>query len=144
MNHNKKLGREIKNSQKGQVMLFSVLVISAVFLSVTVIAGLLVVNQLSQVTRSIDSASAIYAADAAVERGLFYANRCINDVKPTGWPEDIKEFCDQIGNQEPDTNGGFPPLFLNGATYKLSIVLGESVKATGRSGRTARAFEARF
>lgn len=140
-------------------MLLTVLVLAAVFLSVTVIAGLLMVYQLSQVTRIVDSAEAIFAADAALERGLFQVFRCnvAFGSSVTGGPfgplsnhPNYAEMCDQ-GNM----SIWLPP-FYNEASYKMEIFTGNnvswgatpltvtSIKATGRSGKSARAFEIGF
>jgi len=84
MLHNSKF-----NNEKGQIMLFTVLVMSAVFLSVTVISGMLMLNQLGQVERIQESAQAIYAADAGIERGLFLAFRCGSKTTNNPFPGQI-------------------------------------------------------
>jgi len=132
-------------------MLLTVLVLSAVFLTATVIAGLLMVYQLSQVTAVADSAKAIFAADAAIERGLFKVFRCNDKMYPGagGGGDPLKDFCGKIGKDRPL---GDLPKFLNGASYVLTILPNETVKsdsvtsirATGNSGKSARAFEIRF
>lgn len=147
--------------RQGQVMLLTVVVMSGVFLSATVIAGLLMVYQLGQVTRIVDSAKAIFAADAATERALFKVFRCNNpdqggNIIPSGWGN-ISVFCGSAADQTPN----LLPAFLNDATYKLTIESSacnppgthcpqatpsdaESVKATGSAGKSARAFEVTF
>ena len=149
----------IKN-RSGQVMLLTVLVMSAVFLSATVIAGLLMVYQLGQVTKVVDSAEAIFAADAATERALFAVFRCndpIGQIVPFGWGN-INTFCNSAANREPLPPPPIPA-FLNDASYQLTIeeicdsgnhISGATlstvkcIKATGRSGKSARAFEVEF
>jgi len=150
--------------EKGQVMLLTVLFLAAVFLSATVIAGILMANQLSRVTRIADSARAIFAADTAVERALFRIFRCNNldasgnrsPIAPPGWDtgQTFISFCNLLVNQDP----AVPPkiAFTNGASYQLSIFDDlqcrnhnpdthagnfSCLKATGRAGKSARAFE---
>lgn len=130
--------------REGQVMLLTVLVLSAVFLSATIIAGLLMVYQLSQVTQVVDSAQAIYAADAAIERALFQIFRCNSDfgsgavclipgdpstcgpfppLNNSSNPANIftanayVPFCTVVSNTIPSL-----PTFSNGATYQLGIL----------------------
>jgi len=158
-------GGQFSSNENGQVMLLTVLVLSAVFLSATVIAGLLTVYQINQVTRIADSARAIYAADTAIERGLFRVFRCnpdattgnLNPIVPSGsWRLDA--ICVAIANQQSGSSG--LPRFLNDAEYSLIIestnrgpgvhdpntnnlnFLGLS--AVGRAGKSARAFEIGF
>ena len=145
--------------RRGQVMLLTVLIMSAVFLSATVIAGLLMVYQLNQVTSVVSSAQAIFAADAAIERGKFKIFRCNTPSNieviagvPTwdvGSGQNI-DLCATITNADPAT----PSIksFLNGATYKLTILPTQTVseddfvpgtdvslKASGFSGDSVRA-----
>jgi len=150
---------QLKNS--GQVMLLTVLVLSAVFLTATVIAGLLMVYQLSQVSAIADSAKSIFAADAAIERGLFKVFRCNpNPVLPKTGSWNIDVFCNASGLQEPISKPSIGiPAFRNQATYRLTIeskggcgnhdpkaTLSNiaSIKGTGWAGKSARAFQANF
>ena len=145
--------------QKGQVMLLTVIVLSAVFLSVTALAGFLMTYQLRQVTNVIDGSKAIFAADAALERGLFVVYRCNGlsgtPVVPAGGWDDLTNFCNALRSESADD----PSLaqFLNGATYKLLIDPGDGdhdgfagidtvnvIKGGGRAGRVARALGAFF
>src|SRR3989338_8111628 len=104
-------------------MLLTMLFLSAGFLSATVIAGFLMVYQLSQVSRIVVSAKAIYAADAAIERHLFKIFRC-NQNPPPLPPgidiKDIKVFSDSAANDMPIAPPPIPE-FLNDASYKLTI-----------------------
>ncbi|MEK7554695.1 MAG: hypothetical protein AAB518_01775 [Patescibacteria group bacterium] len=145
--------------QTGQVMLLTVIVMATVFLSVTAIAGTLMVYQLSQVAKVVDSAKSIFAADAGIERGLFAVFRCnpTTPVFPSAWqaqpPLDIIKICDSARNQIPT---GVTPPFVNGATYKMEIRgnAGQNqntppnqvdwIRATGSAGKSARAFEILF
>ena len=145
-------------SQKnGQTMLITVVFISAAFLSVTVIAGFLMVTQLSQATKIIDSAQAVFAADAGLERGFFWVFRC----------------QDGSGRIDPNTHAVClnaklgdslsVPTFYNNASYQIVVNrnIGQCqqnrhepdqtdpdnvtcIKSVGRSNRVARAFEATF
>ena len=139
--------------QQGQVMLLTVLVLSSVFLSATAVAGILVINQLGQVAKVIDSARAVFAADTGIERGLFAVFRCnpTSPAFPAGWgAADIQRVCDSARAQEPTLN--VTPPFMNDASYRMVIVPNQTsgpntatfVRATGRAGRSARAFEVSF
>src|SRR3989344_3239492 len=147
----------IKKRSGGQVMLLTVLILSALFLSATAVAGLLMVYQLSQVTKIVESAQAIFAADAGIERSLFLVYRCNPaPVVPTTW--DLTGFqdylCTPARSQAPATQDCvsgtcLPPTFWNDATYQVTIEPNfnadqstvSSIKSTGRSGHSARAFE---
>jgi hypothetical protein len=151
----------ITKNRNGQIMLFTVLVISALFLSVTAIAGLLMNYQLRQVTNIADAAKAVFAADAATERALFVVFRCNggSPVVPGGYPgNDLKDsgFCDALAKQFADDQT--PPVlpeFFNNATYKLiietdcgsgthvptaDISTADCIKAAGQAGKSTRAF----
>ena len=147
--------------RSGQVMLLTVLFLSAIFLSATIVAGLLMVYQLSQVTKVADSAKAIFAADAAIERALFKVFRCNpTPVLPRTGSWNIDEFCNFAAL--PSVPDIALPDFFNDASYKLTIegrpptcllpqdhcpnarpedLLG--IKSTGRAGNSARAYEFR-
>lgn len=138
----------------GQVMFLTVLVLSAVFLSVTVIAGLLMVYQLGRVTRIADSTKAIFAADAALERGLFNVVRCNSGLGPQ--PE--SELCDAA--EKSSSEDALVPDFYNDAAYQMTIYSAgcgtgghdedadlddvDCIRTTGRAGKSARAFEINF
>ena len=154
----------------GQVMLLTVLILSAVFLGSAVIAGLLMVYQLQQITRVIDSTKSIFAAETGIERGLFRIYRCgtVNGVVfgnnpapvvPLGWNlTKFQDLCSEAGQEF--TNGistNNPPFFFNNANYHLTIDSGtgkhdpdatpltaQTVNATGRSGKSARALQIQF
>jgi hypothetical protein len=157
-----KLQFTIYKKNNGQVMLFTVLTISALFLGVTAIAGVLMNYQLRQVTNIADAAKAIFAADAATERALFVVFRCNNDtpVVPVGYDPDPlvnSGFCDLLAKEVPDEQPApYLPEFLNNATYRLfieSTVSGTGnhdpkatsdnavfIKAAGQAGKSTRAF----
>ncbi len=58
-------------SQRGQVLILTVLSIGGVLLGATTIAGLLVTYQIRQATDLANSGRAIFAADAGIEWGLY-------------------------------------------------------------------------
>jgi hypothetical protein len=145
---------------QGQIMLFIVLIMSAVFLSITVIAGTLMINQLGQVTRIIESTQAIYAADAGIERGLFVVMRCnedpasgnFNPIMPSNWIDQngVYILCRGSKKESPsfgpcENSDDIPARFCNNASYKLSFPDPQSlIRATGKAGKSARAFEVQF
>ncbi len=160
-----------KKANSGQVMLLTVLVISALFLGVTAIAGLLMNYQLRQVTNIVDATKAIFAADAAIERSLFVVYRCNSDnpVLPSGWPNELTtpaglstfSFCDTLPKQvADDPTDPKLPVFFNNATYHLlieSTVSGPGVhdsnanssnvtfiKGAGQAGKSTRALGISF
>ncbi len=166
MKHN--LQFTIYNSQReeGQVMLLTVLILSALFISATAVAGLLMVYQLSQVTKIVESAQSIFAADAGIERSLFLVYRCNPSPRPIPTSWDTTGFdtglCDPAKLRfpaAPDCSSNcLPPRFLNDATYQVTIETVPagghnsnadssnvtSIKSTGRAGHSARAFEVKF
>ena len=137
-------------------MLLTVLILSAVFLSTTVIAGLLMSYQLGQVARIADSAKAIFAADTALERAFFLVFRCNpTPTVPAGWDTTgFDKLCEEAERQSSEVP------FYNGASYFVTIEStagGEgshdteadstnvaTIKVTGRAGKSARAFRADF
>lgn len=60
-----------KASEKGQVMLLTVLIISGAVLGATTLAAVLMLNQIRQTTDIIDSLQAAYAADTGLEWELY-------------------------------------------------------------------------
>ncbi len=57
--------------KKGQVMVLSVMMLGGLVLSVTAIAGLLLVYQIRQANDAVNSAKAIFAADAGIEWQIY-------------------------------------------------------------------------
>lgn len=146
-------------NQKGQVMLLTVLFLSAVFLSATIVAGVLMVLQISQAAKITDSAQAIFAADAAIERALFRVYRC-NDANAPGQPNIAGgTVCNNAGEEyAPDAAGNLPE-FFNVSAYQLLIATDQQcanhdsgadptnvvcIKAVGSAGKSARAFSIEF
>lgn len=74
---------KILNSRKGQVMLLSVLTLGAVMLGATAISGFLVLYQIRMSSNYADSATAIFAADAGIEWGIY------EFTKPTSTPPSV-------------------------------------------------------
>jgi hypothetical protein len=129
-------------------MLFIVLIMSAVFLGITAIAGLIMNFQLRQSINITDAAQAFFAADAAVDRGEFSVRRCRGGadgepILPPSWTAgQIATFCNEIAEE----SNPYP--FGNDATYTLQIspngpatTFNEVllIKGLGKAGRTARA-----
>ncbi len=123
----------------GQVVLLTVLMLSAVFLSATAIAGLLTTYQLGQVGRVTDSTEALLAADAGIERALFAVFRCNSATTPPSSPNypdawndgstnpDAAIFCPAATSQttpagacEASVQPGLPQ-FCNEASYELVL-----------------------
>ncbi|OGZ00507.1 MAG: hypothetical protein A2946_00870 [Candidatus Liptonbacteria bacterium RIFCSPLOWO2_01_FULL_53_13] len=111
-------------SQNGQVMILTVVAIGGTLLAATTVAGLLVVYQLRQSSDAVNSAKAIFAADAGIEWGLY-------------------QFF------KPALAGGGGPAFSNSASVTISCFPGTSckdastnlIKVVGRSANAARALE---
>jgi hypothetical protein len=103
-------------SQKGQVMLLTVVLLSGVILGTTAISGILMLNQVRQATNATDSQKAIFAADTGIEWELY------------------KRFKDKNYPQ---------PILGNGAIFETASTTGR-IKSTGYSDsrrRVARAFQ---
>ncbi len=61
----------MKNSQRGQVMLITTLVLSGVVLASITVAGVLMLYQIRQAGNAAQSAKAIYAADTGINYRLY-------------------------------------------------------------------------
>lgn len=57
----------IKNKNSGQIMLLSIMIIGTSILVISVVAGYLMVQRLRFSSNMVDSAKAIFAADAGIE-----------------------------------------------------------------------------
>lgn len=119
-------------TEKGQVMLLTVLLTGGVLLAATAVAGLMMVYQIRQTTAVIDSVQAIFAADAAVEWELFCRAVQIKDgeTQISGAP------CLNYYNYE------ILPM-SNGSVADIKHI-GESVRVKGVSNQASRAFELNF
>ncbi len=108
-----------KQKENGQVMVLSVLMLGGILLSVSAFAGLLMVYQIKQINDAVNSAKAIFAADAGIEWQTF---NFYNSSTPIESPQ-----------------------FLNGATVTSSINFESStvdIRSQGFSGNVVRALEA--
>lgn len=106
-------------NNKGQVMVLSVMMLGGLILSATTIAGLLLVYQIKQANDAVNSAKAIFAADAGIE-----------------WQ--IYNFYNSTANS--------PPLqFSNGASVLATSQAAPSgeviIRSTGSAGNVVRALE---
>ncbi len=114
----------------GQVMLMSVIMLGGILLTSGVIGGLLVVQQIRQSTDTVNSAKAIFAADAALE----WMTYCLVVTTP-----DCSEYLDTFGNT--------PITFSNGASASSSYSIGVGatyINSQGFSGKAMRALETAF
>jgi len=114
----------------GQVMLMSVIMLGGILLTSGVIGGLLVVQQIRQSTDTVNSAKAIFAADA----GLEWMTYCLVITIP-----DCGEYLDTFGNT--------PITFSNGASASSSYSIGGGatyINSQGFSGKAMRALETAF
>lgn len=128
----------MKNFQtnKGQVMLLTVLLTGGVLLAATAVAGLMMIYQIRQTTAMIDSVQAIFAADAALEWSLFC--RVVWTIqKENGMAPDIfSDFsCPYSNPTQPDMS--------NGASAVISVI-NEGIRVVGTSHQSSRAFEMTF
>lgn len=149
-------------NENGQVMLMTVLFLASVFLVATAAAGVLTLSQIKETNRVIDSTKAVFAADTAIEKGLFKVFRC-NDTAARDQSNIVTSpVCINAGEGTIPDLGGTIPGFFNGAGYDLLIngdpncplssvntpsTLPDAlscIKATGRSGGSARAFQISF
>lgn len=111
--------------ESGQVMLVTVLALSGTILGATTIAGLLMLYQIRQSTDMVNSAKAIYAADAGIEYELyrFFKDDEYDDINP-------------LSNGASFETKVVEKISADGVTIE-SIV----IKSTGKSNKIARAFE---
>ena len=111
--------------RQGQLMLISVFILGSVILGTTMIAGLIMTYRLRQVADVKDSARAIFAADAGLERALF---QCFKLGIPT------------------TTCANFSGSLTNGASYTVIYNGGtpQEIRSLGAAGRASRALRFRF
>lgn len=145
-----KSDRTNRTNRSGQALLLVVVMMGGILFLVTAVAGLLMYYQVEQSNDTAHSAVSIFAADAGLERGLYYY---FYEYDPKSCnPTNV---C-TIGTGGP--GGYFPTLtavtFANGATASTTIVipaqskLEESVSVSGSGmdagGRTIRALQTNF
>ncbi|MFH0806252.1 MAG: hypothetical protein V1885_00800 [Candidatus Brennerbacteria bacterium] len=132
-----------KKSRRGQALLLVVVMMGGVLFLVTAVAGLLMYYQVEHANDAANSTVAIFAADAGLERGLYYY---FYEYDPSS--------CDPVAECTKETPVIPPVVFTNGASASTTIVippqsaLGEpvSVSANGMDagGRTIRSLETNF
>jgi hypothetical protein len=105
-----------QDSQKGQVMVLAIVVLTAMILSTTTLAAFLALYHLRSAGDMTHSAQALYAADAGVECELFNSYRSAS-----------LSCGDEIE-------------FNNGVSVKTKSE-GGIIRSIGSRGRSARAFE---
>lgn len=109
-------------------MLMSVLLISGAILAVSALASSLVLQQLKKSTAAGESARAVFAADAGIERALW---------------ERYHDSAIQAGCAS--STFPFPPETLtNDSTYTTIIKNCDYASSLGEYGRSARAFHVSF
>lgn len=126
-------------------MLISVLIISGALLSATVLASILTLNQLSSVRGAEESAQAIFAADAGVERALYQKFQ----VAPAGVGYEMS--CTDEPQTSDDFNISLEKFNSNSSKVSYDIrflptgnddcALATQVISGGRSHNTSRAFQ---
>lgn len=140
-------------------MLLTILVLSAVLLSITVTAGLLTFYQLRGATSVMNSVKAIYAAETGIELELYRWEKqrdvCHGNPLPQP-PAGQTLWSPNAGTYPVNTACHAAPSLQNGATYETRIAYGltqsagvsatglSSVKSTGQAGTAARALQVQF
>jgi Tfp pilus assembly protein PilX len=120
----------LNKNKKGQVMIIVSLALGGVMLTSIVIGGILISNQIRQAGNITNSAKALYAADAALEWGMYQFYK----------------------NNIPDAGS---PSFTNNSTYATLCYSGSSVVSCtggnitdivgkGNFGKVSRAFQISF
>jgi len=113
--------RQIKNnfSDRGQVLIITVLVLAASALATGTIASFLTITQIRQARAISDSTKAVYAADSGIEYGLYRA--FINSEYPM-------------------------PIMTNGPNVSFEIDTTEDavIRSLGRANDSYRAFSVTF
>jgi hypothetical protein len=112
-------------SKSGQVMILTVVLISGAILSATSLAGLLVMYQLKQSTDVLNSAKAVFAADAGIECTVYNYN--VPD--PMHVPRGVD--CSKWD-------------LSNKSIFTTQMVNATTVVSIGKSGRSTRAFQMDF
>ena len=117
------------HKNRGQVMLMSVLLICGAILAVSALASSLVLQQLKKSTAAGESARAVFAADAGVERALW--ERYHNSAVQSGCASSTSplSFSDMLTNDSEYTT------LIKGCDYASSL---------GEYGRSVRAFHISF
>ncbi len=125
------------SAQKGQAMLVTVLALSGTILGATTIAGLLMLYQIRQSTDAVNSAKAVFAADAGMEWGLykfFKADGLTCQACPAGGACDMKPVMTNISNP-PNPDDRVKMTCTQNADNSITI------RSSGNALNTYRAFE---
>lgn len=112
----KVLSSKFQARHNGQVMLLTVLVISGTLMSISLIAGLLMLYQIRQAGDFTNSAKSIFAADSGVE-WWFYNEKGLNPRVPSS-----------------------SVTFSNGQSFEVVDLGGGRAKVIGTAGNSRRAF----
>ena len=112
--------------KRGQLMLITVLILGGTILGASAIAGLITTYRVRQSSDAKDSALAIFAADAGLERAFY---QCFKQVVP-----DCADF-----------DSTTDPL-SNGAEYSVKFLTGppSEIRSVGSRGRVSRALRFRY
>lgn len=130
------------NRQTGQVMIISVVTLSGILLAAAGIAGLLLVFQLRSANDAVNSAKAIFAADAGIEAATYcYFRGCNNPSTPEN-PDTPESFAEAI-DFEP--LGDTPrEVYLNLYSSISANMLNITSEGLAAGGRVIRTLEAVF
>lgn len=109
------------SSQKGQVLLLSVLVLSGIIVSVSFFVGYLTVQRLKQAIISVDSAQAFYLSDAGIEYELYRRNLEKGDFNSP---------CPDFNGKLPANSGFRTSVTVNG-DYNKDASVGLEIKSMG-------------
>jgi len=123
--------KNINLNKKGQVMIIVSLVLGGVMLTSIVIGGILISNQIRQAGNITSSAKALYAADAALEWGMYQFYK--NNIPDAGSPSFTNNstyttLCYSGASSVPCTAGG-----------NITDIVGK-----GTFGKVSRAFQISF
>lgn len=113
----------IKNQNSGQIMLLSIMIIGTSILVVSVVAGYLMVQRLRFSSNMVDSAKAVFAADAGIEceqYNIFHPSAIFDCNNPA-----VLNFDDSLTTV---------------ATLRGLIGMTNYIKSTGTSNKSKRAF----
>ena len=103
----------VPRDERGQAMLFTVILLSSALLGGTALVGFLMIHQLRQSADVTSSGQAVFAADAGLECALYYAPAIPGDQCPSLV---IQQECGIDAPLLPCPNGGRCKL-SNGAEY---------------------------
>lgn len=128
--------RAVNSPRAGQVMILTVLALGGTILGATTIAGLLMLYQLRQSTDMANSARAIFAADAGMEKA-FFDLFCGGDKTKTPCPAAPVNFSNGESAVATCYDG-------NNAEVQCTDQGVRHIRAVGSGGTATRAFDATF